>query len=150
MKYVALAYPRYKEGMPEREDVEKAEKEAKEKWENTSKEYRHPYHMIEIYMESLKKYNIPFVYLKGIEAENERNLKDFAISILMETFPAMRQEAPFFSYEAIILPYVEEIVLDPPEDNKNRSGNALLRGLAVVSALVTAITVGWLRGVWSE
>lgn len=147
MKYVALVYPLFKPGTPDLQDLKKALDEAKEKWENyTFKQDRHPYHMIEIWMESLKKHGIPFLYLKGIEAENEAKVKEFARDILEEGLPALREGVQDF--EAIILPYVHQIILDPPEDNKN--GNTFLRGLAVLSALVTAITVGWLRGVWSE
>jgi hypothetical protein len=148
MKYVALVYPLFKPGTPDLQDLKEALDEAKEKWEKyTFKPDRHPYHMIKIWMESLKKHEIPFLYLKGIEAENEAKVKEFARDILEEGLPALKEGVQ--DYDAIILPYVEQIVLDPPEDN-DKSGNAFLTGLAVVSALVTAITVGWLRGVWSE
>jgi ribosome biogenesis GTPase A len=148
MKYVALVYPLFKPMTPYIQDFKKALEEAKEKWEKyTSKQDRHPYHMIKIWMESLKKHEIPFLYLEGIEAENEEKVKEFARDILEEGLPALKEGVQ--DYEAIILPYVHQIVLDPPEDD-NKNGNAFLRGLAVVSTLVTAITVGWLRGVWSE
>ncbi|MEM0109644.1 MAG: hypothetical protein QXV17_02655 [Candidatus Micrarchaeaceae archaeon] len=146
MKYVALVYPLFKPGTPDLQDLKMALDEAKDAYARAFKQDRHPYHMIEIWMESLKKHGIPFLYLKGIEAENEAKVKEFARDILEEGLPALREVVQDF--EAIILPYVDQIILDPPEDNKN--GNTFLRGLAVLSALVTAITVGWLRGVWSE
>ncbi|MCI4407971.1 MAG: hypothetical protein JHC26_02680 [Thermofilum sp.] len=153
MKYVALAYIRPKEGTPDREKVEMAEKEAEEKWEKlTSKSDRHPYHELELLMESLKKHGIPFLYLKGIEAENKDEVKSLIYSTLRRAFPTeLRVEKGLLTadIEEIILPYVEQIVLDPPEDN-DKNGNALLRGLAVLSTLVATVTVGWLWGTRSE
>jgi hypothetical protein len=147
MKYVALVYPLFKPGTPYQLDLKKALDEAKEKWEDESKEYRHPYRKLEILRDSLEKNQIPYLYLDGIEVENEEKVKEFGINALKEGVPMLQEVAEGF--EVKILPYVEAIYIDPPEDD-NKNGNAFLRGLAVVSALVTAITVGWLRGVWSE
>jgi len=147
MKYVALVYPVFKPGTSDLPDLMEALQEAEKKWDNEFKEYRHPYRYLEILRNSLEKYRIPYLYLYGIEAENEEKVKEFGITALKDALPIL--EEGVLEYKVIILPYVEQIVLDPPEDD-NKSGNAFLRGLAVVSALVTAITVGWLRGVWTE
>ena len=147
MKYMALVYPLFKPGSIYQRDLEKALKEAEEEWKKASKEYRNPYHKLEILRDSLEKHQIPNIYLDGIEVENEEKVKEFGIMALKDGVPLLEKEAQDF--EAIILPYADAIYLDPPEDD-NKSGNAFLRGLAVVSALVTAITVGWLRGVWTE
>jgi hypothetical protein len=139
MKYVVLAYPYvFKSGHErEQEDVMKALEDFDEHWERAVfKPDRHPYYRLKLLMHYLKRHKVPFLYLRGLEAESEAKAREFAISALRDALPSVAEATE--EYKVEVLPYVEEVVLDPPEEPGAPWGPLALAALAAL------VAVGWL------